>query len=81
MTDHPTRRGFAYGTLPHHVIEGEESFSVERDEAEVVRFVVSAFLRPRWPLMRAAGPVVHGLDQRLVHRYLRGLHEHVTRGT
>ena len=78
VVDQPARRGFAYGTLPHHVIEGEEAFSVERDEAEAVRVVVSAFLRPRGLLLRAAGPLVHRVDQRLVRRYLRGLHDYVT---
>ncbi len=33
VVDEPERFGFAYGTLPHHVIEGEESFVVERDGA------------------------------------------------
>ncbi len=77
VTDHPTRRGFAYGTLPQHVIDGEEVFAIERDDDGVVRFAVSAFLRPRGSLMGAAGPLVHGMDGRLVRRYLRGLHEQV----
>ncbi len=80
VTDLPSRRGFAYGTLPHHVIEGEEAFSVERDEAEVVRFVVSTFFRPRGPLFREVAPLVQGVDQRLVRRYLRGLRENLAHG-
>lgn len=75
VVDEPGRFGFAYGTLPHHVIEGEESFVVERDAAGPVRFVVTAFLRPRGRVLGAAGPVVMGLDQYLVGRYLRALRE------
>lgn len=77
VIDEPRRFGFAYGTLPHHVIEGEEVFIIERDEADAVRFVVSAFFRPRGPVMAAGAPLVHALDQRLVGRYLRGLQQHV----
>ncbi len=80
VTEQARRRGFAYGTLPHHVVEGEEAFHVERDDADVVRFVVSAFLRPRGPVLSAAGPVVHAVDQQLVRRYLRGLQAHVGDG-
>lgn len=78
LVDEPSRFGFAYGTLPHHVIEGEESFLVERDDTEVVRFRISAFVRPRGRLMGAVAPVVHLLDERLVRRYLRGLQRHVS---
>ncbi len=78
VVDEPTRSGFAYGTLPHHVIEGEEAFVVERDEGDdAVRFGVSAFLRPRGPVIRAVAPVVEALDHRVVRRYLQGLQRHV----
>jgi uncharacterized protein (UPF0548 family) len=78
LTDEPTRSGFAYGTLPHHVIEGEEAFVVERDDTDVVRFAVTAFFRPRGRLIAAGGPLVHVLDQLLVRRYLSGLRRHVS---
>ncbi len=78
VTDEHRRRGFAYGTLPHHLIEGEEAFFVERDGAQAVRFVVSAFLRPRGRIMALGRPLVHRLDDRLVQRYLDGLHAYVT---
>jgi uncharacterized protein (UPF0548 family) len=35
----PSRFGFAYGTLPHHLIEGEEAFTVERHERLVGRYL------------------------------------------
>ncbi len=77
VIEETARFGFAYGTLPHHVIEGEELFLVERDDEGRVRFLVSAFVRPRGRLMRAVAPVVQLLDERLVRRYLRGLQRHV----
>ena len=75
--DETLRFGFAYGTLPHHVLEGEEAFVVERDPLGPVRFEIRAFFRPSGPLMRGLGPVVHALDHRLVRRYQRGLQRHV----
>ena len=78
VLEEPTRFGFAYGTLPDHVLEGEEAFTVERDDTDLVRFVVSAFFRPRGPIMAAVGPLVFRLDQQLVRRYLRGMQQHVT---
>ena len=77
VVEEPTRFGFAYGTLPHHAIDGEEAFLVERDDAGMVRFRISAFTRPRGALMRAVGPVVQLLDERVVRRYLRALEGHV----
>lgn len=77
VVEEPTRFGFAYGTLPHHVIEGEEAFVIERDDAETVRFRISAFMRPRGAVMRAVAPLVQLLDEHLVRRYLRALQRHV----
>jgi uncharacterized protein (UPF0548 family) len=77
VTEAPGLSGFAYGTLAHHVVEGEEGFSVRLDEAGTVRFEVVSFTRPRGRVLRLAGPVVHPLDDRLVRRYLRGMQRHV----
>ena len=65
--------GFAYGTLGHHVVEGEEAFAVRRDTDGTVRFEVDSFVRPRGRLLSLAGPLVGPLDHRLVRRYLRGM--------
>jgi uncharacterized protein (UPF0548 family) len=48
----PVRRfGFAYGTLPAHVEQGEERFSVELREDGSVWYDLRAFSRPRyWPV-------------------------------
>ncbi|HEV7526448.1 MAG TPA: DUF1990 domain-containing protein, partial [Acidimicrobiia bacterium] len=40
VVDEPNRRGFAYGTLPRHPEQGEESFLVVRDTEGRVRFAV-----------------------------------------
>lgn len=78
VIEHPTCFGFIYGTLPHHVIEGEERFLVEHEESDAVRFTVTAFLRARGRAMRSMAPVVHLLDQRMVRRYLAGMQQHVS---
>ena len=77
VTDAPGRFGFAYGTLPHHVVEGEEAFAVTRDEQDVVRFEVVSFTRPRGRGMSLVAPLLHPLDERVVRRYLRAMQQHI----
>lgn len=79
VTEHPQRFAFAYGTLPHHLIEGEEAFVVERDGTEAVRFSAVAFFRPRGRALRSVAPLVGLIDQRLVRCYLGGLQQHVAK--
>ncbi|GEK22563.1 YndJ family transporter [Cellulomonas xylanilytica] len=63
------RVGFAYGTLPGHPFRGEEAFTVERDDAGDLWFVVTAFSVPdRW-WVRLAGPLTV-VGQRLYLRVL-----------
>lgn len=52
IDDHSPRRfGFAYGTLPAHVEQGEERFSVELHDDGSVWYDLRAFSRPRyWPV-------------------------------
>jgi uncharacterized protein (UPF0548 family) len=69
----PHRFGFAYGTLPHHILEGEEAFVVERDESDSVRFSVTAFVRPRGRFLRLLAPFVDEFDQWFVRRYMRSM--------
>ncbi len=74
------RSGFAYGTLPRHLLQGEEAFVVERDEAGVVRFTITAFLRPRAKLLRRLPFLAH-VDQAFVRRrYLPALGRHLRNG-
>ncbi len=62
---HATRRfGFAYGTLPAHVEEGEERFLVEMLDDGSVWYDLRAFSRPRfWPV-RLAKPLARNLQRR-----------------
>lgn len=64
----PTRRfGFAYGTLPAHVEQGEERFSVELQPDGAVWYDLRAFSRPRyWPVR-----IGKRLARRLQARFVR----------
>lgn len=64
----PARRfGFAYGTLPAHVEQGEERFSVELHEDGTVWYDLRAFSRPRyWPVR-----IGKRLARRLQARFVR----------
>ncbi len=75
VVDEPSRFGFAYGTLPHHPVAGEEAFMVERDDRGNVSFVIEAFSRPRHPLARLGRPVSRLVQKRTARRYIRGLLE------
>ena len=60
------RFGFAYGTLPAHVEQGEERFSVELQDDGSVWYDLQAFSRPRfWPV-RLAKPMARRLQARFV---------------
>ncbi len=78
LSEEPSRFVFAYGTLPHHSVKGEEAFVIERDGVGRVQFEICAFLRPRRLLMRAGAPVVYRADKILVRRYLQGLQAYIT---
>ncbi|MHB8340294.1 MAG: DUF1990 family protein [Mycobacteriales bacterium] len=67
------RWGFAYGTLPHHLERGEESFVVERDARGAVYFVVESLSRPASPLARLGFPVTSGVQCRVTRRYLSAM--------
>jgi uncharacterized protein (UPF0548 family) len=71
--DEPDRFGFAYGTLPAHPASGEEAFVVERLPGGEVRGVVTAFSRPRHPLVRLGRPVARRQQQRATRGYLAAL--------
>jgi uncharacterized protein (UPF0548 family) len=63
----PLRRfGFAYGTLPGHVEEGEERFTVEWHADGSVWYDLRAFSRPRHPLARLAYPLARRQQRRFV---------------
>jgi uncharacterized protein (UPF0548 family) len=70
VIDEPDRFGFAYGTLPEHPEDGEESFVVSMSESGVVRFEITAVSRPRHIMARAAPPIARVLQRRATGRYL-----------
>src|SRR5947209_10529761 len=57
------RFGFAFGTLPGHVEEGEERFSVELED-ETVWYRLFAFARPKAMIARMAYPLVRSIQSR-----------------
>ena len=78
VVDEPTRYGFAYGTLPHHPVAGEEAFLVEHDDRGNVSFVIEVFSRPRYPLARLGKPVSRLVQKRTTRKYQRGMLEATT---
>jgi uncharacterized protein (UPF0548 family) len=59
------RFGFAYGTLPSHVEQGEEQFLVEWDQRDNrVWYSILAFSRPRHVLARLGFPIMRRLQKR-----------------
>src|SRR4029079_5953134 len=64
VTDEPRRFGFAYGTLPGHVEQGEERFLVELTEDDAVWYDIVAFSRPRHLLTKIGYPLVRQMQKR-----------------
>lgn len=60
------RRGFAYGTLPAHVEQGEELFTIEQWADGTVWYRVQAFSRPRYWPVRLARPLARRLQAKFV---------------
>ncbi len=81
VVDEPDRFGFGYGTLPIHPESGEEAFVVQRhdphDAAGPVRLAITAFSRPRHPVVRLAGPMARRQQARATQGYLDALAAHV----
>jgi len=71
--EEPRRVGFALGTVGGSVVSGEESFTIEWDETDEVRFVVRAFDRPVALLYRLLPPLVKRRRRELFQGYLRAL--------
>ena len=62
--DATVKFGFAYGTLPDHVEEGEERFTVEWLEDDSVWYDIYAFSRPRHVMARLGLPFCRMLQKR-----------------
>ncbi len=70
----PVRRfGFAYGTLPQHVEQGEERFSVEWLADDTVWYDLRAFSRPRYWPVRIGYPIARRLQRRFVRESLASM--------
>jgi len=68
--DDPRHTGFGCGTLAGHPVRGEEAFVLNHDTDDVVRFHVRSFSAPASPLARAAGPVMHVMQDATYRWYL-----------
>lgn len=76
----PIRRfGFAYGTLPAHVEQGEERFSVELHPDGSVWYDIRAFSRPRYWPVKLAKPLGRRLQRRFVRESQKAMREAVKR--
>jgi uncharacterized protein (UPF0548 family) len=76
--EEPSRRryGFAVGTLPGHVEQGEERFTVEWQEADdAVYYELSSFSRPAHPLVRAARPLASRIQKQFALDSLQSMSE------
>ncbi len=73
VVDAPRRRGFAYGTLPGHPEEGEESFVVEHRDDDSVWLTVRSLSRPAHPLLWLVYPVLRLVQAAVTRRYLAAL--------
>ena len=78
LISEPDRRGFAYGTLPHHPEQGEEAFQLVRAGSRIL-FRVTAFSRPRHPLARLGAPVSRTIQARTNRAYLRAMRDAASR--
>ena len=73
VLDEPSRKGFAYGTLPGHPERGEEAFVIELHHDCAVTFAITAFSRPATLLARFGGPISRAIQSRVTNRYLRAV--------
>lgn len=73
LIDEPTRRGFAYGTLPGHPESGEEAFVVERRDDDSVWLTIRAFSRPSHPALWIVYPVLRLVQAIFTSRYEHAL--------
>nr|WP_269205142.1 DUF1990 domain-containing protein [Motilibacter aurantiacus] len=79
VVDEPDRYGFAYGTLPLHPEQGEESFLVQRAANGAVTFRARSVARPVQPFARLAPPVARLMIAGYTRLYARGMREYVRR--
>jgi uncharacterized protein (UPF0548 family) len=64
---------FAYGTLPDHVEQGEERFTIEWHKDDSVWYDIYAFSRPQHPLAQLGLPLVRMLQKRFARDSLAAM--------
>lgn len=72
-TEEPRRVAFSLGTVGGSVVSGEESFAIEWDDSDEVRFVVRAFDRPVALAYRLLPPLVKRRRAALFQGYLQAI--------
>lgn len=77
VIDEPRRFGFAYGTLPAHVEQGEERFLVEWLDDDTVWYDLRAFSRPRYWPVKLASPLARRLQKRFARESLASMRQAV----
>ena len=80
VLDDPDRWGFAYGTLPGHPEQGEESFVVAIDSEDNVTFQMTAFSRPGDRITQLVGPIGRAVQTAGTNGYMRALKRFVDEG-
>ena len=73
VVDEPRRKGFAYGTLPGHPEDGEESWMVEQRDDGSVWITIRAFSRPATRWWWAVYPALRIAQAYYTNRYLSAL--------
>lgn len=73
VVDEPSRKGFAYGTLPGHPESGEEAFIVDQTEDGSVWVTITAISRPAGWQWWMVYPVLRMFQEYYTRRYLRAL--------
>ncbi len=77
VVDTPTRYGFAIGTLPGHLEEGEERFSVELRDGSVW-YNLLALSRPQHPLVWLGYPFARHMQRRFARDSVRAMRKGVS---
>jgi uncharacterized protein (UPF0548 family) len=73
VVDEPTRKGFAYGTLPGHPESGEEAWLLTRMDDGSIWMTIRAFSRPSTKRWWAVYPVLRIVQEVFTRRYERSL--------
>lgn len=77
VVDEPRRYAYAYGTLPGHPEDGEESFSVELLDDQRVEVTIRLRARAAGPVLGALSPLVRAVQHMAVRRYSSAVARHV----